>query len=1378
MPEPLESKREQGASTPEVAREAIDVKKLGADAESVMKKLGYQSLHDSSGRPPSDFKPTGKDGERARSSIVSEKKDEMQVFQDVSAELKALLKKQSESSLTFAEIIQYHRDRLITRTALMRGARQHREGDTSPPSTKEFDESLISELTEFDDEVIYDYLITIQKYSEYAAKVSPALRDPQMQLWEKLAQDEISRLETAADLYVRIENISIATLDGTKVDNSELKEIPQTLSLLTSIFGVQENGKNVLKVKVWNELGKQPRVIEKSIVLDEDLFTSPARENDLNLVKDFCRQLMRASAGKGVNYSLGVSDTINEEIKEAYKPKTMRERFAKIVAKIIVGTPAQDYKKDLTNVRMPHAMYGKLLTNHVGDIQAKGVPKFDPKNLERIPLDLAQLRELQTALKALSEAHEENTLYTLSNVLNQTMDLMTPGTETLPLVQKDKAARLDAFGKLKRDELPAEVRQGITVDQPSENIAAMGNFLTILQDGFTVQLNSVSQAEKNIDNFMDDRLVKAMELLNDWKIPLMKIFQYAPPNYILSKYWPELKGSTGAEELVIQLRTELDAVRKKNEGLKQGIAVMKDALKKAIADMQEQKVKLQALATERRALLSQLNSATTDDQRRPILALLETNAKSAAAMREPLESAQRALSRSFIEATDSSARILGESQIADSFYTSRDKVGMTAFVTSAVLFTEWATTGGVSLTIGKGINLASSLNPVSGAFTKGISPGVKALLWQPWRRAILSPVLISDARALYSKLREGNTAATVASEAAQVVRPAVEVAEAANEGITALRGTAEVQNRVRSILETPEFAQVMKARGLKSEQMAEVILRNIDDVDSLIAIEQSQMGRRMLLGAAIGGEAEVARIFSAAKAARVLMTTLNVVGVVGDAFGLAMACVDYQENSKKLTQTKNPVLREFYESARPIIIARGAVSGGLLIGGTLVLFAQGAAWMGPVGLVMAAAALGAEGVRQTMNAKEEVLKYYAMDEKDLLSQSTEGQMLEWVGKTDPVMRSRLNWYHSVLPDEQVQDMNINARRNGYRSYFLRTAAETVPHANILDVSQESFIKALSDKSPGTVRSVLEQETKFKVARFVADAVSFVSEQTKGMYTLVSSDVLSKAVLFAKANERLRVSGKPLEPDSSSVAREVFMESLNDRNASAKEIEAMEKVSDNTLDFTRLLLAPLRHDLAVLDQKILTSDLSDDMKASVRGWYAEELWTVLQRLYVDSKQNWKDPRSLDAIQSNLQNILSTQPSSVATKIKKSDQLPVLRGIGQNPSRLSLGGIIDHVNTYRFVKPTHLGLEGRALPLSNLNFYSMTGKGKKAVLKVPQGKDVGWVSSDIPMYQVASYESSPMYNIPQDGHPAYFFLKKGVTYSFWSEDKKTQYVIKAE
>jgi hypothetical protein len=74
--------------------------------------------------------------------------------------------------------------------------------------------------------------------------------------------------------------------------------------------------------------------------------------------------------------------------------------------------------------------------------------------------------------------------------------------------------------------------------------------------------------------------------------------------------------------------------------------------------------------------------------------------------------------------------------------------------------------------------------------------------------------------------------------------------------------------------------------------------------------------------------------------------------------------------------------------------------------------------------------------------------------------------------------------------------------------------------------------------------------------------------------------------------------------------------------------------------------------------------------------------------------------------------------------------------------------------------------------------MTGKGKKAVLTVPQGKDVGWVSSDIPMYQVASYESSPMYNIPQDGHPAYFFLKKGVTYSFWSEDKKTQYVIKAE
>jgi hypothetical protein len=1164
--------------------------------------------------------------------------------------------------------------------------------------------------------------------------------------------------------------------------------MPEAVTEMKRLLGVS-NDQSLVTINVWNDAGMQPRVLQKTIKIDESLFT-PARNQELDLIKDACRQLIRNAAGGGVEYDLSVSPEIQKELDEAYKARGLKEKIAKSLAYIIVGTVPRGFKGKKTSVRLSHGMYSKLLENHVGYLQAEGIPKFDIDDEKRVPLELKKLSELRNALRSLAVANKENVYYTLSASLNQTMDLLTPSNEKLPAVKPDVAVQFSREDALKRNPIPPEVREGLAVEQPADNLVAMGNFLDTLDGGLSRQLQTVNTVEKNVDSFMNNSLVKMKATLDSWKVIAAshsQIIKYAGTNLYVSKLFPGLGldiKDTGFEKLIADLGAEIEAMRQEHEEMQKTVIQMREAMQKASQDMRTQKDALQAIVAERKGLIASLNTLPEGQERQAVLRRIEQNDQSALALENSAQQAVDTLCETLSLTVESSVGVLENTQLKDSFYTARDTIDWKPILINFALYLEWLSGLKGTQTVAKIIGRTSGLSLVPGTGRLG-SGALRAARWATYTPQGVADMIRTTRKLLPARSAPAATAAATAAEAtgtasdvAQAARPAAAAAEAAEQGISALRGSAEVQRRVQSILETPEFAQVMKARGLKSEQMAEIILRNIDDVDSLIAIEQSQMGRRMLLGAAIGGEAEVARIFSAAKAARVLMTTLNVVGVVGDAFGLAMACVDYQENGKKIQETKNPVLREFYENARPIIIARGAVSGGLLIGGTLVLFAQGAAWMGPVGLVMAAAALGAEGVRQTMNAKEEVLKYYAMDEKDLLSQSTEGQMLEWVGKTDPVMRSRLNWYHSVLPDEQVQDMNINARRNGYRSYFLRTAAETVPHANILDVSQESFIKALSDKSPGTVRSVLEQETKFKVARFVADAVSFVSEQTKGMYTLVSSDVLSKAVLFAKANERLRVSGKPLEPDSSSVAREVFMESLNDRNASAKEIEAMEKVSDNTLDFTRLLLAPLRHDLAVLDQKILTSDLSDDMKASVRGWYAEELWTVLQRLYVDSKQNWKDPRSLDAIQSNLQNILSTQPSSVATKIKKSDQLPVLRGIGQNPSRLSLGGIIDHVNTYRFVKPTHLGLEGRALPLSNLNFYSMTGKGKKAVLKVPQGKDVGWVSSDIPMYQVASYESSPMYNIPQDGHPAYFFLKKGVTYSFWSEDKKTQYVIKAE
>lgn len=740
-------------NSPEASKEkaeGIEPKILKEKAEAVLIRLGYKRFEGEGGLVPFNYKTNSKVGaegsKRASTESLSEKKSDEQFLNQMSDLSREIVIKQSRAPINFAECMFERSARFMATTSVFASASKEVRGKESLP---EFDENLLRVLGDFDEETIYDFLITVREYAAYAENVPGKVRDSRMRLWEQIAYQNLITIEKMAVLYANIRNLRLWEEKKTDMFANDYfkKSLPGCLDEIKQLMGTEEDGKTVVKLKIWNPKldGVSPRTIEKTIVVDESLFTSSDREEDRNLLEAACRQIMRSLSGGGVAYDLKQPEGVSQEIDEKLKARNVREHIAKLLATLIVGTPAKSFEIQPAQVRMPHAMYGKLLMGHLGIMETEGMPKFDAEHSERVPVELEKLAAIRNGIKKLSEAQEENAYYTMSLLLHQTVDLMSPSTKPMGSFAESKASAKIESGSLARPPLAPETREGITVDQPGDNIEALGRVLDISDNGLSRQLAVVESTEKNIDAFMSTKLAKYEEILNEWKVPLMKYLRYAPPNFVLSKLFPDFRVAPETEKLIIELKQELDSIRKRNEQLKKNLGTMREALIKAVGALREERRGLMELQKQRKQFLEDLHKAKNEQERQFVTSQLQKNAEEVRSREAIIEKANKEFCTSLVSTTKASLAILEEAQVSDNFYTARSKVSLTAFLVSAALFAEWASSYRGTYWLGRGI----------GYLGPRYVPGVNTIAYRTWqigRRIGLGPeVVYGDAKYLVKR---------------------------------------------------------------------------------------------------------------------------------------------------------------------------------------------------------------------------------------------------------------------------------------------------------------------------------------------------------------------------------------------------------------------------------------------------------------------------------------------------------------------------------------------------------------------------------------------------------------------------------------------------
>jgi hypothetical protein len=778
--------------------DGVEPRLLKEKAEAVLSRLGYQSTDSSSGRLPSGYRPP-EDG--AATPLVRPRPEESSHRESVDslrAEVKALEQKQLKTPLNFAECMMERHLGHISSTTMLAAAREGGEGRRAP----EFDENLLRVLRDFDEETIYDFIITVRKYAAYAEKVPASIRDAKMRQWEWNAFRNLERIERIGVLYQGIINLRMWTekpADSSARENVA-KNLPSCARDIVELMGDPKNSEPVVKIQVWNpdRSPGAPATINKSITIDRSLFTDPKRKEDLDLLEDACRQLMRSMAGGGVGYDLQQPSGVRKELDAALEAKNLREGIAKLLATIIVGTPPKKYEGAQSPIRLPHAMLGKLLNGHVGQLETQGTPKFDPEKDKRDPVEFQKLADMRNGIRLLAREQDENVHYTMSLLMHQTMKLMSPLAEPGLYVKDQKkfnavSAGAVSQGALDRTPLPPQAREGIAEDQVEANLTALGNVIDVTQNGLLRQAALVEGAERSVEDFMNSRLVKYIEFLSNWKGTVMNVTQWAPIYAELSllfpKMFPGIRGRTDVPELIAKLKAEVDKLQERNKKSKEGLATARNALQKAAQELKEEHEELLALQEQRKQLARQLFAATNEEQRKDFFARLKENEGKVDAMKERVDRITLDFCDALAELTKINLSILEEAAMSDNFFTARDEVGWKALLVSSYLFVDWLS----SYRITRGII----------SKTAGLIPGVKnpltnaiaARAWQVQRIVGLAPEEIPSmvrgvSNVIGDKLLVGARSAGTVDLATGTASTGQRLARAAELGVT----TAKYKN--------------------------------------------------------------------------------------------------------------------------------------------------------------------------------------------------------------------------------------------------------------------------------------------------------------------------------------------------------------------------------------------------------------------------------------------------------------------------------------------------------------------------------------------------------------------------------------------------------
>lgn len=556
-------------------------------------------------------------------------------------------------------------------------------------------------------------------------------------------------------------------------------------------------------------------------------------------------------------------------------------------------------------------------------------------------------------------------------------------------------------------------------------------------------------------------------------------------------------------------------------------------------------------------------------------------------------------------------------------------------------------------------------------------------------------------------------------------------------------------------------------KALVAEELAKEAKTAADIQETGEILKNSKQGNALLKGAAETGDAaEVAKVVRAAdkaskwiKAGKVALVTA---GVAADVAGLVMAHFIIQENNKKIADTKNVALKQIYEESKNAVKLNAAVSGSLLATSAGVALYQAAAGTTLyIGSTTAMAALGSASLAGGvilgggMYAHGEIMAWSeraTLEQKELMDKYSPGQILDHIRRNAPLSLATPIIRFKVSESEQLS-VEQSARRENFRAYFGQYAMKHLP-----EVKGENRDNAIGE--------------------YALNAEEFVKHATNGTYVITDYEMLTRAKSYADARYNMRANGEKID-----VRDPQYWNKMNGRTiaqmheTNQERIQSLSIMSQDPATFEAaapmLFLDHVHDNMSYCEQRILSTDFGFFPGSSAeiaRGIYAEHIWNILSEAVNTVRQLPKGTKlsaqNIESYINRMRDALNSPPEE-QLKARNKAQDGYFGKLGATSMRLSVDGILDHINTYRLAMPSALGMsQDTGLSLEGAQwYYKEKNKAVPGPLILAGIGGHGWLKIDKPVY-VSSATGSRSYLIPLNAGQ-HFNLRAGKTYKFYDQ-----------
>jgi hypothetical protein len=447
---------------PEVSKESSDrVRSIGRKADDLLRRFGYLSEKGVLSGPMLADKDT-----RLKPWIDDKGKPDIGSFRSVD---QGDLRERMARRPTLADVIQYdYRQIVDTASVIKRKRPAEMTLDESRKLRKDVNARKIFHV--FDEALVHNFLTVMKRYAEFHDKhgaLSYAGKDQELEAWEKRALDIMNAMEKQLDVFtlaVQIDQLS-------KMDNPP-DGLPVTL--------------RQLKVQLQDAMMKH---FPQGIVFEREL-PNGTRE------KCECKP-----DGIKDEYLPWLADELMTKTRNLlsqttpYAPDTPKvdDRLRQLSMSVAIHpaliTSILANRKEPREVRLAHAMYGKLLVRNTDELVVSLLP--DPKDRTMTAVSPEGIEKGIEAMNALDQEWK-------SYAMQESVGLQTEMTALLYLAGElaeytdvnipDEAGIRALYADVEKSKQGPAGKESLLVRTPRKNLEYLLHYMKLLKDQFSEQI--------------------------------------------------------------------------------------------------------------------------------------------------------------------------------------------------------------------------------------------------------------------------------------------------------------------------------------------------------------------------------------------------------------------------------------------------------------------------------------------------------------------------------------------------------------------------------------------------------------------------------------------------------------------------------------------------------------------------------------------------------------------------------------------------------------------------------------------------------------------------------------------------------------------------